>query len=206
MDPRIAALYETQNGLPPGTLSAVLSQESGGNDYTPSGNPVTSPVGAMYAMQVMPATAANPGFGVTPAQNNSPQEYDRVGRDYLAALTQKYGGDTQKALAAYNWGPGNVDNKGVQNAPPETQNYIASIGSKIGNAIVPQANAATIDPTRIKWDQPPSIDPTQVKWDAPQSSKEQQMVAQDKNDMNTGVVSGPALQPVSYTHRRAHET
>jgi len=60
-------------------------------------------------MQVMDATNANPGFGVTPAKDNSPAERARVGADYMKALVQNYGGDPAKAWAAYNAGPGNVD-------------------------------------------------------------------------------------------------
>jgi hypothetical protein len=59
-------------------------------------------------MQVMDATMKDPGFGVKPAQNDSPDERARVGRDYLQALMQKYG-DPAKAWAAYNAGPGKLD-------------------------------------------------------------------------------------------------
>jgi soluble lytic murein transglycosylase len=111
----------------------ITSQsESGGRDYYPGGAPVTSPKGARYSMQVMPSTAADPGFGVAPAQSNTPQEFNRVGSQYLNALHQRYGGDPAKMWAAYNWGPGNLDaalqRHGVnwlQFAPKETQNYVA---------------------------------------------------------------------------------
>ena len=92
---------------------------------------MTSPKGAKYAMQVLPSTAFNPGFGVRPAQNDSPQEFDRVGREYLNVLRQRYGGDPAKMWGAYNWGPGNLDNALAQHgadwlrfAPPETQAYV----------------------------------------------------------------------------------
>lgn len=92
---------------------------------------MTSPRGAKYAMQVMPTTAFKPGFGVAPAQSDSPQEFDRVGREYLDALRQHYGGDPAKMWGAYNWGPGNLDNALAQHgadwlryAPPETQSYV----------------------------------------------------------------------------------
>lgn len=113
------------------TFDAITANnESGGRDYYPSGAPVVSPKGARYAMQVMPSTAANPGFGVTPAQNNSAAEYDRVGRDYRAALFSHYG-DAAKGWAAYNAGPGAVD-AAVQHyganwlsaLPAETQAYV----------------------------------------------------------------------------------
>lgn len=85
----------------------------------------------MHAMQVMPSTARNPGFGVTPAQSNAPAEVNRVGREYRAAMQQRYGGDLAKMWAAYNWGPGNLDAALAQHgdnwlsaAPSETRNYI----------------------------------------------------------------------------------
>lgn len=82
-------------------------------------------------MQVMPSTAFNPGFGITPAQNDSPQEFDRVGNTYLGVMHARYGGDPAKMWAAYNAGPGAVDKaiathgQGWLSAmPSETQNYV----------------------------------------------------------------------------------
>lgn len=68
-----------------------------------------SPAGAKGIMQVLDGTNKDPGFGVRPAQDDSPQERARVGRDYLAAMIKHYNGDNAKAWAAYNWGPGHVD-------------------------------------------------------------------------------------------------
>ena len=118
--------------------TAIGQMESGGQDYT-NGHLTTSPKGAQAAMQVMPGTATNPGFGVRPAANNSPAELDRVGSDYAMALHQHYGGDIAKALAAYNWGPGHVDRAIAAHgpnwqhaAPAETQNYIANGLRRLG--------------------------------------------------------------------------
>jgi hypothetical protein len=61
----------------------------------------------MGLTQVMPETATNPGYGVSPMQNNSPDEQKRFGRDYLAAMLKANGGDIHKALSAYNAGQGN---------------------------------------------------------------------------------------------------
>lgn len=113
--------------------------ESGGREVDDQGRTVTSPKGAQGVMQVMPYTAKNPGFGVRPAQNDSPEERARVGRDYLQAMLQRYG-DPAKAWAAYNAGPAVVDKAldaqahnraGTQGAdwlaylPKETQAYVA---------------------------------------------------------------------------------
>jgi hypothetical protein len=101
-----------------GMEKVVMNLETGNQgDLDANGNPVTSPKGAKYAMQVMPATARDPGLGVKPAQNDSPQEYDRVGRDYLGALSARYN-DPALVLAAYNGGFGNVDKWLAQNGDP----------------------------------------------------------------------------------------
>jgi soluble lytic murein transglycosylase len=95
-------------------MTQITAQtESGSKDFNPDGSVVTSPKGAQGSMQVMPATAANPGFGIKPADlSGTPQqqaaERARVGTQYLQALVQKYG-DPAKAWAAYNAGPGAVD-------------------------------------------------------------------------------------------------
>jgi soluble lytic murein transglycosylase len=112
-------------------LDAITAQsESGSRDFE-NGQPVRSPKGALYSMQVMPETARDPGFGVVPARGNSAEEYNRVGRDYRAAMEQRYGGDLAKMWAAYNWGPGNLDKALSRHgadwsrfAPPETQDYL----------------------------------------------------------------------------------
>lgn len=60
-------------------------------------------------MQVMPSTARDPGFGLRPADTRNPQDMNRLGRDYRAAMQRRYGGDIRKMWAAYNAGPGAVD-------------------------------------------------------------------------------------------------
>lgn len=117
----------------------VLGKESRGQDYNPDGTPVVNPkTGARYAMQVMPATAINPGYGIKPAQSDTPAEYNRVGREYLPAMLKQYGA-LDKALAAYNDGPGNLDDamaaakkdgkpdQWLSFMPPETQDYVDKI-------------------------------------------------------------------------------
>src|SRR5690625_2484398 len=120
----------------------VVSMESGGRDFNEEGEPLTSPKGAKYAMQVMPATAKDPGFGIKPAKDDSPEEYNRVGRELLPALIKKYKGDLSKTLAAYNWGTGNVD-KAIKkhkedwlaHAPEETKNYVSTGLTRFGSGV-----------------------------------------------------------------------
>jgi hypothetical protein len=117
--------------LAPRSLHDVVrSMESDGQRFGADGTLLTSPKGAQGEMQVMPATARDPGFGVKPAADDSPAELARVGHDYLNALYQRYNGDLQKTLAAYNDGPGNVDRAVAEKPdnwlsllPAETQAY-----------------------------------------------------------------------------------
>jgi soluble lytic murein transglycosylase len=133
-------------------MVGIRQVESGNRDFDAQGRPVTSPAGAMYASQVMPATARDPGFGVRPAQAQTADEYNRVGQDYFNAMLQRYGGNREQALAAYNAGPGRVDrnlaaNQGQLNVgqlPRETQGYIPRALNAISNAVFPSAQAATL--------------------------------------------------------------
>lgn len=118
--------------------------ESRDRDYDENGRPVTSPAGAKYAMQVMPATAGAPGYGVRPAAADNPAEYNRVGENYLGALLRKYGRPDQ-AWAAYNWGPGNVDKHGLGRMPSETRNYVSGNMAMLGRD-VPSRPASPAQP------------------------------------------------------------
>ena len=126
----------------------VMAMESGGRRYGTDGKLLESPAGAKGEMQVLDGTNKDPGYGVKPAQDDSPEERARVGRDYLAAMLAEYKGDVGKALAAYNWGPGNLDaaikqhgDTWLQHAPAETQKYVErgarEFGAGAGQAAKP---------------------------------------------------------------------
>ncbi len=116
---------EQRYGLPPGLLARQLQQES---SYKPSiiFGQVKSSAGALGIAQFMPATAAE--MGIDPL--NPSQAIDGAGR-YMAQLYARFG-DWGQALAAYNWGQGNVARKGLAKAPAETKNYFSSILSDLG--------------------------------------------------------------------------
>lgn len=89
--------------------------ESGLNPYA------VSPKGASGIFQHMPATAQELGidpFDVTQSISG--------GVKYMGQLLNQYK-DTTTALAAYNWGMGNVNRQGLENMPAETRDYIAKI-------------------------------------------------------------------------------
>lgn len=117
-----------QYPIDPLLVQATQWQESRGD------SDAVSPKGAVGDMQTMPGTLTDPGYGVQPAKNNSPEELHRVGVDYLQAMHNKYK-DPNLALVAYNYGPKNTDqwlNKGAdpKQLPAETQNYVKNINSK----------------------------------------------------------------------------
>ena len=115
-------------------FARLVNTESGGKHTTASGSLLTSNKGAQGITQVLPKTGTDPGFGVTPIQNNSKEEYLRFGKDYLTALVRFFGGDETKAVAAYNAGPGTIQKLSQKygdqwqtGLPTETKKYVKRI-------------------------------------------------------------------------------
>jgi len=108
--------------LAPELIHSVVAAES-------AYNPVAvSHVGAQGLMQLMPETAEELGV----QDSFDPLQNLLGGSKYLKQLLDKYDGDLDSALAAYNWGQGNVDRHGLEKMPTETRNYLAKIKSRIG--------------------------------------------------------------------------
>jgi hypothetical protein len=111
-------------GVDPSLIRAVIQAESGGNPQA------VSRAGARGLMQLMPATAAE--MGVT--NSFDPAQNIMGGSRYLRKLLDRYRGDTKLALAAYNWGMGNLE-KRPEAMPKETKNYIAKVESYCPGAV-----------------------------------------------------------------------
>lgn len=103
-------------GVNSGLIKAVIHAES---SFNPD---AVSPQGAMGLMQLMPDTARE--LGVKDPLN--PTENVMGGTRYLKQLLDRYEGSVPLALAAYNWGMGNLDSRKSQ-MPTETKNYVAKI-------------------------------------------------------------------------------
>jgi soluble lytic murein transglycosylase-like protein len=142
--------------VPGAWIRAVMAHESGGRTMLGEDQPIVSRAGAVGLMQVLPATydqmAAQQSLGSNPfdARDNI-----MAGAAYLRWLHQRYG--FPKMFAAYNAGPGRVEQGG--RLPAETRAYVGGITrallntAKSGLDLVkftrPNGAVVKIDPAQV---------------------------------------------------------
>jgi soluble lytic murein transglycosylase-like protein len=129
------------HGLPPELFAALIALESGGRAEA------RSAAGAVGPAQILPSTARDPGFGLDPlpeAALTDPAQAIPWAARYLAALRDRFGGDLARALAAYNAGPGRVEQAEREGAalPAETRRYLATLLPLAGALAGPALPAA----------------------------------------------------------------
>lgn len=117
---RLAAKYD----LSPQLLEALVWQES---RWHPS---AVSPAGARGLAQLMPGTARD--MGINP---DDPLANLEGGARYLRQQLNTFGGDLEKALAAYNAGPKRVIQAGGIPNIPETRGYVAAIMARLAQPV-----------------------------------------------------------------------
>ena len=130
-------------------FSAMIWQESGGNQYGKDGAPLVSPKGAVGVAQVMEDTGPEAArlAGVPWDRDkwlNDPRYNAKLGQAYFGAQMKRYDNNPVLAVAAYNAGPGSVDSWIKQFGDPrtgavsneqfaaaipydETRNYVAKV-------------------------------------------------------------------------------
>jgi Transglycosylase SLT domain len=94
-------------GVPPDILLNQVNQESGFNTTGSDGSILTSIAGALGIAQILPNTASNPGYGLSPVNPADPIASINFMAQYDAAMYQKTGSWTN-ALEAYNAGYRNM--------------------------------------------------------------------------------------------------
>lgn len=146
-----AAVYEDliqqaakRHGVSTGLIKSVIAAESCYREM------VVSPKGAAGLMQLMPETAEELGvFDIF-----DPAENINAGTRYLAWLVRRYNGSYTHAIAAYNAGPGRIE----QNAPvtisfAETRGYIRTVLTGLTRLEKSKQAIANAETLLAQWEQ-----------------------------------------------------
>jgi len=123
----LSSLYRAEGGSTPSWLTdelldSIMQVESGGDVKA------ESPAGALGPYQIMPSTAAQPGYGVTPLSQEEltdPVKSREFARSYLAGIAANNPNYTmEEVLQAYNAGPGRIAKFKAGEGDPLTQETV----------------------------------------------------------------------------------
>ncbi len=184
LEPHFQAAAQKYN-LPVDLLKKAAGTESAFNPNA------VSPAGAGGIMQLMPGTAGDLGVR---NRFDSAQSIDG-GANYLRQQLDKYG-NIPHALAAYNWGPGNVDNwlkagADPSKLPAETQAYIAKVAG--GGQAGPQVAQAG-GPPQGPQPSPPQIGQVPPSPEAAQFRAQEQQFARQGDYVQANTYRQKALE------------
>jgi hypothetical protein len=122
----LSALPQYCPSCPPALVLALVNQESGGNQFTAAGTPVTGASGDTGLFQLIPSTAAGLNVDPTTVAGNI-----QGGETYLQQMYNQFG-NWPDALAAYNEGPGAAGSQIAAGQPLTSAGYASSILTAAG--------------------------------------------------------------------------
>ncbi len=133
------------HGVDPALVQAMIQAESGNNRWAVSSK------GALGLMQLIPTTGAR--YGVRDFFD--PKQNIEGGVRYMKFLLQKFNGNVELSLAAYNAGENLVERLGRVPSIPETRDYVRKVRAKYGKQTAPvpvataeQNGAAIVGPVQ----------------------------------------------------------
>ena len=170
----VPVIKEPQQNQTENVFDNLILAESSGRQFDNRGRTLESNKGALGIAQVLPGTAADPGYNIpsifnladqlnVPYQNRDEESARALlgnetvnrafGESYYSAMLDRYNGDQERALVAYNWGPSNADkwDGSRDSLPKETKDYVTKIlGSEtrttapeVAPEVAPEAEAQT---------------------------------------------------------------
>ena len=186
-----------KHGVDPLLVRSIMKQESGGK------NDARSHAGAAGLMQLMPNTAR--GLGVN--DSHDPSQNVEGGTKYISQMIKMFDGNVPVALAAYNWGPGNMQklikrtgttdiNQLMPHLPAETRGYVTNI-TRNHSQYKAQLDAQQAAETAKATDTKSTVDVART--DATTTERDTSEVKVDRTDTSDNIVAATSPAQVNVT-------
>lgn len=163
-------------------MYGTVHAESKGVHRTADGKLLRSPAGALGVAQIMPATAAKPGYGMPPInlETSSPEQQIQWANEYRNRMQKAHGFTEDQTTAAYNAGAGKVQSaikaggsNWKQHLPKETQTYIGRVNTAAGS-LSGGGSKAVVGITQDKLlNTKSTYEEAKYKWNIEQAAKNQ---------------------------------